>query len=99
MSDLDVIWDSTAVEAARTELDRLEKELQADHQAIVAKRTKMQLLKHEMHTKCEHMFGAPLAGYEHEGGLCVHCGISSVYASSLKRVSDAVKDSYRVTHS
>lgn len=33
---------------------------------------------------CVHEFSAPMTGYEHEGGYCVHCGINELHAQTLK---------------
>lgn len=33
---------------------------------------------------CKHVFSEPLKGYEHEGGMCVLCGINELHAFQLK---------------
>ena len=38
----------------------------------------------DLRKKCDHTFSAPVRGYEHEGGICVKCGINEVHAACMK---------------
>lgn len=33
---------------------------------------------------CDHQFGNPYPGYEHEGGTCTLCGINEIHAACQK---------------
>lgn len=60
----------TELQSINTQID----EAQQVVQQLKAKRDEML----QARLTCKHDFVAPMKGYEHEGGACVHCGMNEI---------------------
>ena len=79
------MWDSIAVAAQRTEIRRLEEGLRKLTQELLTKQDRVKMLKLEMQAKCDHLWKAPIVGYEHEGRYCAHCDVNDMHLPMVIR--------------
>lgn len=45
----------------------------------------------DLRAECNHTWGVPVKGYEHEGVLCTKCGINDMYAPTHKRMVESAR--------